>query len=440
MNSKDRLALAEWTVNEAKRNGASEASVDIAKNRNIEIEYRDGNLDQLNEATSNGLSLTVYAEGKYSSNSTNDLRKETLGRFVKESVAMTRYLAEDPFRGLPDPKFYQDRSTAKLQLYDSAYESLASDKRIAVAKEIEALTHQKSSEVLTCTAYFSDTLSQTVKVNSNGFQGETRETSFGSGVSLTVKDGDRGRPSDWAWASAKFLEDLHSPAEYADTAFKRTMQKIGQKKLASGVYDMIVDNRSASRLLGGLYGPMQGSTLQQKQSFLEGKIGQKIASEKLTMIDDPFVVRGLSSGHFDGEGMSTKRRVMIEKGVLKNYYIDTYYGKKLDMTPTTGGSSNLTFEKGDKSLEELIAGVTKGILVTSFVGGNNNSTTGDFSYGIIGMLIENGKLTQPVNEMNVSGNSGELWGKLVEMGNDPYVYSGWRRPSMLFEGVHFAGI
>jgi PmbA protein len=203
---------------------------------------------------------------------------------------------------------------------------------------------------------------------------------------------------------------------------------------------MIVENRAGSRLLRAIQRPMMGRSLQQKNSFLEGMVGKRIASEQLTILDDPFIERGLGSRHFDNEGLAAKRRVMIEKGILRNYYIDNYYGKKLDMEPTTDSPSNVIFEYGSRSPEEMIVDVEKGILVTGFIGGNSNSTTGDFSYGIVGHLIENGKIVKPVNEMNISGNSREFWSRLVEMGNDPYPYSAWRRPSMFFEGVDFSGI
>jgi PmbA protein len=131
---------------------------------------------------------------------------------------------------------------------------------------------------------------------------------------------------------------------------------------------------------------------------------------------------------------------MIEKGILKSYYVDCYYGNKLGWEPTTGSISNMVFELGDKSLDELIAEMDRGILVTSFIGGNSNSTTGDFSYGIIGKYIENGKIVRPVNEMNISGNLTDLWNRLAAVGNDPYIYSSWRRPSMYFTDIHFSGI
>jgi len=160
----------------------------------------------------------------------------------------------------------------------------------------------------------------------------------------------------------------------------------------------------------------------------------------LTVIDDPLIVGGQGSRLYDGDGIAAKKRVIIDKGVLKSYYIDYYYSRKLGMEPTSGGSSNVIIEPGEKTLEQLIAQSKKGILVTGFIGGNSNTATGDFSYGIIGQLIENGKLVKPVNEMNLSGNLTEIWEHLVEMGNDPYPNSAWLRPSMFFRDIFFSGV
>jgi PmbA protein len=203
---------------------------------------------------------------------------------------------------------------------------------------------------------------------------------------------------------------------------------------------MIVENIQVGRLFGPLISALNGSAIQQKNSFLIDKLDQKVASEKLTVTDDPFIVSGRGSRLFDGEGLATKKRPVFEKGVLKTYYIDTYYGKKLQMNPTSGGSTNLVFETGEKDLQGLIGGVKRGILVTGFNGGNSNGSTGDFSFGIEGFLVENGAIVQPVSEMNITGNMKELWSNVGEIGNDINESSSWLTPSIVFEGVDFSGI
>jgi PmbA protein len=440
MNNKQRLELAGWAISRAKKEGADQVSVNIGNSRNIEVQHRDGMLDQLQDATENYLSISIYADSRYSNHSTNDLRKESLEPFIREAVAMTKYLDQDQHRSLPDPKYYEGQRQLDLNLFDSGYDSVTSENRVKMAKEIEAIAHSLSDKIITCTAQYGDSIEHLVKVHSNGFEGEKHSTSFGGGLEVTVNDEGGGRPSDWSWCSVRHLKNMKSADKMAKEAVERSLAKVGQAKMESGVYDMIVENRAANRLLYMLYEPMQGHLLYRKNSFLDGKLGEKIGSEKLSIIDDPFIPGGLGSKMFDGDGMATKRRTFIDKGVLKAYFISYYYCRKLDMEPTTGAYSNVIFEYGDKSLDELIKDVKKGILVTSFIGGNSNSTTGDFSYGIIGNYIENGKLIRPVNEMNISGNQVDLWNQLVELGNDPYEYSSMRRPSLYFKDVQFSGI
>lgn len=185
---------------------------------------------------------------------------------------------------------------------------------------------------------------------------------------------------------------------------------------------------------------MSGRNIQQKQSFLADKKGQKIASEHLTLIDDPLVVGGLGSRLFDGDGFAAKKRVMIESGVLKEFYINWYYSRKLGCEPTTAEDSNLIIPPGKRSVEEIMKDLGRGILITGFLGGNSNSTTGDASIGITGKLFEEGEPVQAVAEMNIAGNQLEFWHKLSEVANDPWIYSSQRTPSLVFTGVVVAGI
>jgi PmbA protein len=424
----------------ALKTGADEAAVFVSNRRKIDIEFRDSKMDKLIESVQNQLSLDVYTQQRYSGHSTNDLRKESLRKFIEEAVAGTKYLMEDEYRSLPDPKYYPGRTDIDIRINDPGYAKVESADRVRLAADIEASAKGQSDKIISTTSWYGDVHTEFVQVHSNGFLGEAEGTRFEAGVEVTVKDGDKGRPQDWSWAETRFFKDLPGTQELATEAVKRVLGKIGQSKIESGRYDMIVENRAGRRLLRMLQEPMGARALQQKRSFLEGMVGQKIASDPFTVTDDPFLKKGLGSRYFDEEGLEAKRRVIIDKGVLKHYFIDDYYGRKLGMEPTTGRASNIVFESGTKSLEELTKGLKRGILVRSFIGGNSNSTTGDFSYGIIGLLFEDGKLVQPVNEMNISGNAKEFWDRLVAVGNDPFQYSWLRSPSMLFEDVNFSGV
>ncbi len=435
-----KIELANWVIDQTLKEGANEAAVSTSNQRQVDIEFRDKQLDKLKESTQNSLTLQIYYDHKYSRHTTNDLKKETLENFIKEAVASTKYLAADKYRELPDAKYYPSKTEGDLKLLDKSYENVDSENRVKTTKEIEEIVLAQSDKIISTTSGYTDIYSETARVHSNGFTGETKKTVFYAGAEVTVKDGEKGRPSDWYYGGVRYLKDL-PPADFlAKEAVRRALRKIGQKKIASGKYTMIVENRSGGRLLGMLQGPMGGRALQQKSSYLEGMLNKKIASDKLTIIDNPFIEKGLGTRFYDGEGLAAKKRVMIEKGILKNYYIDNYYGKKLEMEPTSGSTSNVFLEYGSRPAEEMIKDVEKGILVTSFLGGNSNSTTGDFSYGVVGQLVENGKIVHAVNEMNISGNAKDFWNQLTEVGNDPYKFSSRQIPTMMFEGIDFSGI
>jgi PmbA protein len=440
MSVKSKIETAEWAMKETINAGADEASATVSNRREVEIEYRDKKLEKLSESTRNSLTLDIYSAQRYSSHTTNDLRKESLKKFISEAVAATKYLSKDEYRSLPDSKYYPKEKDRNLKIRDSSYERIETTDRVQMAQKIENAAMEVSDQIISSTAGSGDIYYETAKVHSNGFSGENQGTMFYAGAEVTVKDGEKGRPSDWYYASTRFGQDLPSAEYLGKEAAKRALRKVGQKKIESDQYTMIVENRSGSRLLSMLQSPMSARSLQQKRSFLEGKLGKRIASEKFSFIDDPFMEKGLGSRLFDSEGIAAKKRFMIENGILKNYYVDNYYGKKLGMAPTSGSSSNIVFNYGNQSSDEMIKDLQKGIYVTGFIGGNSNSTTGDFSFGIVGLLIENGEFVQPINEMNISGNAQEFWEKLVAVGNDPYPYSSRKMPSMMFEGVHFSGL
>ncbi|HEX2867600.1 MAG TPA: TldD/PmbA family protein [Ignavibacteriales bacterium] len=440
MYNKERLQLAEWAMNQAIKSGADESSAAIYNSRDIEIEYRDKKLETMKESTRNSLSLEIYADKRYSGHSTNDLRKDSLEKFIQEAVAGTKYLTRDEFRALPDPKYYPEKTDTDLGITDPSYDKIDSSERKKMASEIEKIASAESDMIISATAGFNDSYYEFSRVHSNGFKGEGGGTYFSAGASVTVKDKDGGRPEDWFWATSRFYKDLPSPELLGRNAAQRALKKIGQKKIASGIYEMLVENRAGARLLYMLYEPLSARALQQKSSFLDGMLGKQIASDKLTVIDDPSLKGGFGSRLFDSEGLTAQKRIMIEKGMLKSYFVDNYYGKKIGMEPNSGSPSNVLFEYGTRPLDAMIKDQKKAILVNGFIGGNSNSTTGDFSFGIVGFLIENGEIVKPINEMNISGNAKEFWKNLTEMGNDPYPYSSMKVPTMAFAGVNFSGL
>lgn len=438
MTKEEKYTLAKWAMNHALENGAQQASVSISDNKSSSVEVREEKIDKLEQAIQSGLSIRLYVDNKYSSHSTNRMKKEDLARFIEQAIEGTKYLSEDEFRALPDPSLYYKGDGKDLNTLDSGYDNIDPKQKIDLAYAAEKEVLGKDEKIISVSASYYDGLNERVMVTSNGFEGDTATSYFGLYTSVSVKGGDARPESGWSESSI-FFDKLEKEGT-GTKALKRALDKIGQTKIESAKLPMIVEYKSVRNLLSPVLSAINGSSIQQKRSFLIDKLGEKIASDKLTVTDDPFIIAGRGSKLFDSEGLAAKKRSVIEKGVLKTYYIDTYYAKKLDTEPTTGSSSNLVFELGDKNLEQLVAAQKRAILVTGFNGGNCNGTTGDFSYGIEGFLVENGKLTQPVSEMNITGNMKQLLMDIAETGNDFNKDSSLMAPSIVFNNVDFSGI
>ena len=439
MITDENKKLAQWAMDYALKNGCQAAKVLLYSSSNTSFELRDAKMDRLQQASEGGLSLSLYVDGRYGSISTNRLNRKELETFIKNGIDSTRYLAKDEARVLADPSRYYKGGQPDLKLYDAKFASFDPDDKVAMAKAVAEEALGKDERIISVGSSYSDGENFAYRLISNGFEGETKSTWYSLSADITIKGEGEARPSAYWYESSLYMNDLIKKG-IGQKALERVLRKLGQKKVQSGKYTMVVDPMNSSRLLSPVMSALNGSALQQKNSFLLNKLNEKIAGDRLTLTDEPHLVKASGARYFDNEGIATERRSIFDKGVLNTYFIDTYNAKKMGVDPTISGSSILVMETGDKNLEGLIAGVDKGILVTGFNGGNNNSSTGDFSYGIEGFLIENGKLTQPVSEMNVTGNLITLWNSLVATGNDPRLNSSWRIPSLVFEGVDFSGV
>lgn len=433
--------IARDAVGLARRAGARQAAAGAYRSRQVDVEWRDGRVESVSEATTRGLGLELYVEGRYSAVSTSDLRPEAVERFVRDAVALARTLAPDPYRALAGPDLYRGRAEVDLQLEDPDHGRLdaAGRRRLAEAAEAGAREAPGAEAILSVTTAFGDSLNEYWRVHSDGFEGSRRSTDFHVSAGVTVKDRDGRRPEEWDGGGARHFADLPAPGHVGRRAAERALGRLGAAKGESAVMPMAVEARAAGRLVAALLGPLAGSALQQKRSFFEGRLGRPIGSERLDIADDPLVPRGLGSRLFDGDGIAARRFSLLEKGVARHGYLDAYYGRKLGMPPTTGRSSNLAWALGTRGPSALVEEMGEGILVTGFLGGNSNGTTGDFSFGVHGFRVRNGTVAEPVGEMNASGNHLELWNRLAMVGDDPHPYSPLRTPTLVFDAVQFAG-
>jgi PmbA protein len=438
------LETAKAAIRLAKKHGAEEVAATGSRSRDAKTTFRDGAVEELSESSSRRLSLSIFADGRFGTLSTSDLRPDALDRFVRDAVTMVKAITPDPHRRLPDPALYEGRSTADLDLFDASLAELTPERRIAHAKEIEEAARSHAGEkgrarIVSISATFSHSEFESARVTSNGFEGGMRSTRASHYGEVTVRDDDGRRPEDWAYAAARHRADLSTPEAVGREAAERALGRIGATKLASGTMNVVFEPRAAASMVEHLLGPLSGSALQQKRSFWRGQLGKQVGSRLLTIHDEPLLPRGLASRLYDGDGLTAKRRGLFEAGVLRSYLLDVYYARKLGESPTTGGTSNVVVTPGTKSLDALLRDMKDGIVVTRFLGGETNGTTGAFSRGVAGFRVERGERTTPIGEMNLAGSHLDLWKRLVGVGNDPYLWSSTRVPSLSFKAVSVAG-
>jgi PmbA protein len=432
------LQRAKTAVELALDKGASGAWASTSASRNTSCSLRNGEIEKVQESNSRRLSLELYVDGRYFTHDTSDMAPDRLEGFVTEAVALTRAIEPDPYRQLPDPNLHQGAVTQGLDAEDPTLAELDIDRRVALCREMHARTSGKP-KVLSVSTSMSDGRWQSAAVSSNGFEGQFGATWAGLYTSVTMRDAGDRRPEAGMGANARHFADLPETTWIGDEALRLATDRLGSGKGPSMKATMVVDPRVAGRLLFSLLGPAHGRAVQQGRSFWAGKLGKKVLSKKLALVDDPHLPRANGSRPYDGEGIAAKRRTVIEGGALQTYFLDTYYARKLDMQPTSGGWSNLVVTPGKGDLESIVSGVDRGVYVTSWLGGNSDSTSGEFSFGLRGHLIEKGKLGAPVGEMNVTGNIVELFSQLSAVGSDPWIYGSVRSPTLAFDRVSFSG-
>ena len=434
------IELASRSVARALELGAEEAEARASQGSHVQITRRGGRVEQATEATTRGLVLSVLANGRYTSNSTSDLRPEAMEPFIRRCVEAASYIEPDPERALPPgEECGRGVSAEALDQDDPVWQSRTAADRSAQAEALErAIDSYRDDDTISSSVWVADGRHTVARVMSNGFADENAGAWFVAGADTTLRDGDK-RPESGASYGARYLADLPDAAFIAAETDRRARERVGASPIQSGSYPLVLANRAAGTILSILAGPLSGGALHQRRSCLTDRIGTRIGSEALTLIDDPTRPRGLGSQPWDADGRLARPATIIEGGVLKQYYIGTYHSRKLSVPATTAGRSNWIVPPGERSWEDLASDWPRAILVTSFLGGNSNAASGDFSYGIRGRLVENGQLTQSIGEMNVSGNILELLDRLVAVGDDPWAWSSVMSPTLLFEDVSFSG-
>jgi PmbA protein len=424
----DYSQLALDLLGRAKQCGATEADVMVLDGRNLSVQVRLSAVDRLTKAREKRLGLRVFFGKRSASTSTSDFSRPSLDQLVADTCSLARAVAEDPISGLPASEAYA-KDCPDLDLYDAT--ELGTDEHIALAKRAEAAALGADPRVSNSEgADFNSSDGQVMLANSHGFVGGYRSSSFSMSVSPVATDPATGGMQRDSWyAIQRAYARLESPESVGREAARRTLRRLGARKVPTCKAPVIFDQEMAGSLLGNLCGALSGYALYKGASFLTGQLGKKIAPETVTVCDDGRMPRGFGSRPFDGEGLPTRKAMVIERGVLRSYLLDTYSGKKLGLASTgnasrsvgespSAGPTNFFLVPGTATPEEMIRSVKRGLYVTELIGFGINMVTGDYSRGAAGFWVENGELAYPVEEITIAGNLKRMFLDIEMIGND----------------------
>ena len=428
------IDLAQYCLAFARQAGAQKVRITLSKSLMNLIGLLNGEVDKTAHALDRSLQLQLFVEGRYGAFSTNKLEKEGLEEFIREAIDTVKMLQEDSYRDLPAPeRVAKDARTGReLGLFDPAYDTLTAEQR----REMALASCHWPCGAIAEEGEYSDSVFDTLTIDSQGLYARHTETSFEIGYETTVEDAQGNHFSSYWWDATPLLKDLQWK-DCAEIAYKRALAQVGVQDTTGGKYTVVVDTECASTLLTPVLNALGGFALQQKNSFLLESLGKQLFPEQLTILDLPRTAGETGCRLFDSEGVATREMPIIDKGVVKTYFLNTYIASKMGMAPTVEDATRVKVLPvgGCKTLDELLAAVGDGILVTGFNGGNSNPVTGNFSYGIEGFLVHGGKRVHPVRELLITGNFLQLWNNLVATADDARPCLSKLIPSLAFTNV-----
>lgn len=446
----DLRELASDVVSRAQKGGATAAEAVVLEASEFSTLVRLGQVETLKESGSRSVGLRVFLGRRAANTYSSDFTPEGIERLVKGALELARVTSEDPFSGLPDASELGSLS-GDLKLYYEDIQSFPPEERIDYARRAEKAALSADSRIKNSDGgAFDNSSGHKVLANSMGFIGEYRRSYCSVSAVPIAQAEDGSMQRDYWYSSARTLARLESPESIGIKAAERTVRRLGARKIASTQVPLVFDSETARSLVETLFDAVNGDAIYRQSSFLEGKLGEKIADSSITVVDDGTIPNGFGTMPFDGEGVPTRKTVVVEKGVLKSYLLNTYTAKKLGLK-TTGNASralagtpsigygNFFLEKGTRSPQEIIADIKQGLYIVDLIGFGVNLVTGDFSRGATGIWIENGELTYPVEEITVAGNLKEMFNNISEIGNDLEFRSSIASPTLRIDGMTIAG-
>ena len=426
---------ASYCLDLAKKLGATDASVTVGNSISESVSFRNRVLDESNRSDSLAISIETYIGKKRSSISSSNLLDENLKTLISKCFETTKITPEDEFNSLPDKDLLAGE-IKNLNLYDESH--LENDKKIDYLRELEEAA-SIDKKIVNTESGFTENKSNFILANSDGFCNGYRSSSFSASCVTVAKD-ENSMERDYEFTSKCHLNDIIDPKNLGKIAAEQTIKKLSPKKIGSDKISIIFDKRIAKGLLSSFASAISSSAIARGTSFLKDKIDQQIFSSSINIFDKPDLVKGMGSQCFDSEGVKSEALKLVERGFLKEYLVDTYNGKKLNLRSNgrSGGSTNLYFENGQISLEELLKTHSRSLYITETIGHGTNLVTGDYSVGANGFLVENGELKYPVSEITIAGNFNDMF-KSITLANDLDFKYSVNSPTMMIEGMTVAG-
>jgi PmbA protein len=464
----DLKQLAHDVVARALALGATDAEAVAVESEEFGVNVRLGQVEQLTQSGSRALGLRVFfgekAGQRTANTSTSDLTPEGISRILQSAVDLAKITSPDPFAGLPDRSAFGSNDPAALALYFTDVDAIPPAERIDIARRCEATALVTDARIQNSKgADFDASSSHRIMVNSRGFSGEYRRSYCGFSATPIAQDASGGMQSDYWYSSARTAKLLDTPEAVGRKAAERALRRLGARRVPTQQCPVVFPAEAARGLMGTLLSAADGDAIYRNSSMFSGKLGEQVAGENITMIDDGTLVfdhtltsgetlrvGGFGTSPFDGDGLPTRRTVVIERGILKNLMLNTYTARKLNMESTGKasrglagapgiGGGNYFLEPGTLTPEQIIADIPNGLYVLSTMGFGVNLVTGDYSQGVSGLWIENGELAFAVEEITIAGNLKDIFRNISAIGNDLEFRGAGAVPTIRVEGMTIAG-
>ncbi len=446
--------IAEEVLARAMRAGATDAEAVAYEGEEFSALVRLGQVETLKESGSRAIGLRVFNGLRTASTSSSDLSRDGLKKLVEGAVALAKITSEDPFIGLPEESEFGQLS-GNLGLYFEDVNEQPPAERIEIARRCEAAAMAFDTRIQNSGGGDFDTAtSHKVMVNSRGFTGEYRRSYCGFSAAPIAHDEHGRMQRNYWYSSSRTTRKLGDPEEIGRIAAERTLRRLGARQVKTQRAPVVFSPDIARSVMGNIFEAANGDSVYRHATFFDGMLGERVAGENVTIVDDGTLVfdgiGGFGTSPYDGEGLPTRRTVLVERGILKSYVTNTYTARKLGLKSTGNasrglagnpgiGAGNFYLEPGKMTPEQLIGDVQQGLYVTETMGFGVNLVTGDYSQGASGLWIENGELTFPVEEITIAGNLKDMYRNISAIGNDLVFRSASAAPTIRVEGMMIAG-